>query len=294
MNGKALSVPLFVAVVVVFMSCENAGTNGPGKTVEITDVGWRFENTDRAFYDPQSNYSARAYFSIIVNDDIVEEDVESMVISANGITWTYESDEIDIGTDNDFDVILVHGSAGGDTIPLTGWEFTVTLTNGESATVTRDYAPPNASTPNQATAYTEDYTGSTSGMVSMLARGTISSATFDGTDLVVEFSVNDSRVANAWLWAYTASGKYIGSTSPVASWDATETVDTDILTPPFSDDGSTNTMSIQQTEFDVSSDVYGWDDIGSVVLLLTDGSQWTGDYDFDFRSRTALYDVTTP
>ena len=75
--------------------------------------------------------------------------------------------------------------------------------------------------------------------------------------------------------------------------DATETVDPDILTTAFSVDGTTNnTMRIQLADFNDESAIHDWVDISSVVLLLTEGSQWTGDFAWDFRSRTVSFDVT--
>ncbi len=128
-------------------------------------------------------------------------------------------------------------------------------------------------------------------MAAMIPRGNITGADFDDTTLTVTYQVNNSDVANAWLWLYDTNDTYIGWTNSAVSWDAGQTVDNNIIPGTFNIDGTDTTMVIEVTDFNDQSATLDFADVAKVILLLTDGSQYTGDFAFDYRSISPLTDA---
>jgi len=105
-------------------------------------------------------------------------------------------------------------SIDGGISPLTGYTAEIRLKDGSVVAKAFDIPPPNGEFPPGGARYASDdrYDGILSdGFVPALARPAVAAARIVGDNLELEFSINDDRVANAFISLYDADKKTIGA-----------------------------------------------------------------------------------
>lgn len=302
--------PVFLVVLTVLMllvvACEQPTDPGSDPDpIEITGIGWAFENIHPSYFSSSPSSSAFAAFTVLLDtDQIGDRSVSTVKVGAGNRPddyWTLDtSDDFSFDPDRGhIDLPLLYDS-DADHVNYLDWRFEVTMSDGVSDTFEVEFkAADGESAPSAQRIYSQDYTGDTSGMSPMLPRANVSRAEWDGSGLEIDFSFSDSRVANGWAWVYDSNGNYIGYTDTAFEWSATsETALTSNSTVVSSWATSSGTTSVQArveaAGFTDESSTYDLADVGEVVILLTDGFQYTRDYYYDFRSRSAVTTVTRP
>lgn len=293
-----LTVLLLAVTVLVLAGCSNNGSDDTApKTVTISNVGWYFSNVDPLYWGGSDAPTSAAFvtFQLVLEEsNLLDADIAGTTLTSQGKTWTRGADGIDF--DEEDGVVPVSNNWTGDpnhVIPLQPWDLAVELTNGNMSSVTREFAPPGSDTVNDSLThlYTEDYSGTPpAGYVSMIKRATIGSDSADATSITIEFTVDDDRVYNGWIWFYDSEGNYLGRSEPFASW-SDGSANSAVLSA-FDVTGALNSAVIQEADMEFESATTTPSDIAEAVVVLCDGGQYKRDWTFDFRSISAPIDLT--
>ena len=271
----------FLIASLYFTSCS---TNNP-PTVEIT--GWCTENIDESYWTKWGyTGGGTAYFDIWVeaSDPDGIDDIEYVEVSnPEGLYWVLRDSET--GKDHYdpeggfFGGWRRYYSAGHPHRVLLG-QYTALVrdSKGNEATDTLSFNEP-GSLSGSGFLYSEDYTGSTSGGIKMLQRAIITNATKGISDVTIEFTVDDTRVYNGYVWFFDVSAEYI-------TWSDffKNTINSGA---GLNTDGFTNNiLQIQST--DLALGTFTWNDISGFHIVLTDGLQYSPNEDWwDHRSISA-------
>ena len=272
---------LLIILVSLLFGCNSGGSssNDP-PTVEST--GWIIENVDESVASKYGNIAnATAYFSIwldVVDPDGIDDIVYVEISNPDDRYWVL----LDRSSDNDFfDPIytvffanLLYSSDSPNAIILGQYRAYVQDSAGNQATATINFSSPGTALPEEGFIYSEDYLGSTVGGIEMLKRASVTNSIKEEDSIIVEFQVDDARVYNGYVWLYNDSSEYI-------TWSGyfknTINSGSGIL-----NDGSTNTLQIQSSDLDLG--YYSWGHIKGFHIVLTDGTQYSPDDNWDHRS----------
>ena len=286
MKTRVLCIIIFIVSSIIFLyfvSCANNGNEPP--TCEIT--GWCVENIDESFWTKWGyTGGATAYFDIWVeasDPDGIDDITYVKVTNPEGTYWVLRDSET--GKDH-YDP--EGGFFGGwrryysadhpHRVLLGQYTALVRDSKGNEATDTLSFNEP-GSLSGSGFLYSEDYTGSTSGGKKMLQRAVITNAIKDISDITIEFTVNDTRVYNGWVWFYDVSTEYI-------TWSDFFKNTINSGAGLYTDGFTTNILQIHPTDLDLGT--FTWNDISGFHIVLTDGLQYSPKEDlFDHFSISA-------
>jgi len=249
---------------------------------------WSTQNVDPTYWSKSGasgSDSAYRSFRVYAADPDGAHDIDLITVTdPNGNAWTLLNLDLKIELYND---------AGGF---WGGWflfwptlqykvllgEYTVLLKDRSGAEVTGilDFTLP-GSTSGSGFLYSDEYVGSTVGGTEMLHRAIVTSSVKGGSDLTIEFQVDDTSVNNGQIWIYDNNEDLITESD---YFESTINGGGGIFT-----DNSTNTLVLSPGDLDPGS--YSWSDIVGFHVILVDGAQYTpGGTEWDHRSVSA-YEV---
>jgi hypothetical protein len=263
----------------VLASCSDSTGPAESKKIELTRIGWYFQNSPPDYGAP---YSLSLDLGLhYAGSDLVSGDIASATASAEGGTWNLmptasslndSAKTIAYGWDNFYSSLF---SSNGSVMPIGEYAFSVKLKNG--ALVASDFpvpAPGALTDQGYRFVYTEDYTGQvTSAFHPMLRRPAIRTVDLFDDTIAVEFSISDSLAYGGWLWYYDASNRYLGRSeyfrnysTKAISWILNEAT-------TFRTDGKPNLVRVTAAHSVMNTgETYG--SIQSVRVVVTDGLQY--------------------
>jgi hypothetical protein len=299
---------LVSAIFLTFVLTACSSSSGQDNNPEIERVFWYMENIDQSYWRTFRDQSAYINFSIhFKQSNITASDIKSIVVTApTGRKWIND-DAAYIEANFDPQIPKYTGmrrlystyhSSNASVLPIGNYKFNVTYTSGEVATFALLVPEPGSTgTDTVSYTYTEDYVYASNppdGYSELPLRATINSTLLDTTtsQLSVDFSVNDPKVYNGYIWLYDASGNYIGLSEQFRDF-ASGTVSTTVnLGATFTNDGTANSVVLLDRHIEFNSG-YTMSDIYSLHVVLTDGIQYAADdRSFDTRSISAKSFVT--
>ena len=299
---KKYSKVLFLFLM-LFASCSDKESSK--KSAQMTSAGWVLENIDPTWWSSAQNHSA--YFNIEVtfeDESLTVSDFESITFySPDDKSWSFEGDDLAAYFDEDssrfglWERCWSSQWSDGDSILLGDYTVVAILTNGEESSKNLYIpAPGKTSAGTSNTAYTEDYIGSISTNLTPLPQraGSVS-ASYDGIDFSVNFSINDSMIYNGYFWFYNATGDFIGGSSATYFRDYGDgTIDGNVNGgSALYVDGTDNVVTYTAAD-DILNSGYSLEDISSVSVVLTDGAQYANqEYSYDCRSISSMTTVTS-
>ena len=296
---RAVAGLLGVVLLALVAGCDQATSDSGPAAIEVEYVAWIFENIDPNYWSTTTDASAFGNFTIYLKtDQIGDRTVDSVKVGAGSLAddyWTLDSSgdfDFDASTGR-IDLPYLYIGSRPDVLYL-NWRFTVTMSDGAEATYEHQYKSLNGATaPIGNMVYSpEEYGGSTTGMDAMIPVATVTAGpTWNGAAIEATLSLSDADIANGWAWCYAADGTYIGNTVAAFDWSVTDKdnpVPNNAIVTNYDTSSSPVTVDLSITVDDFTDDsaTYDFADIASVVILLTDGYQYTGQFDYDFRSRT--------
>ena len=277
--------PIILVSLLFGCNSDGSSSNDP-PTVEIT--GWIIENVDESVASKYGNIAnATAYFSIwldVVDPDGIDDIVYVEISNPDDRYWILRdsSSGFDLYDPEDkvFFIDWCYSSAHPHTIILGQYRAFVQDSAGNQATATINFSSPGTALPEEGFIYSEDYLGSTVGGIEMIKRASVTNFIKGEDSIIVEFQVDDARVYNGYIWLYNGSPEYI-------TWSGyfknTINSGSGIL-----NDGTTNTLQIQSSDLELG--IYSWDDINGFHIVLTDGTQYSPDDNWDHRS-ISIYSI---
>ena len=247
---------------------------GGVKAPFISHASAYFENIDVGFWSSTPpTTTCFVTFDVRLDDvGLIDSHFEYVEVRNSSVTWRLDPGDFSFDSANRvIHATRLHSAAwDAHSMPLSGWEIEVGLSNGYSDIAEAEYAPPGTAAvdPSVVAVYAVDYSGDTSNMAPMVSRAAITGATNDGTNLTIDFSVNDSVVYNCWLWLYDAGGDYIGRSEFGVDWES----------------GTTNASVLNSGPLDTSGATVPLGSISEVNVILSDGGQYNAHYAWDYRS----------
>lgn len=300
MSRKSSLLALFVVVSALFLaSCDILGLGKPednDATVEISAVGWVIETIHPSYWESSDSSTPTCFIRLWIYCDgsFQDADVEGVrVVLPNGATW-WSLDEDFNETDGCFgDGERHYWSSNHDALPIGTMTAEVRLTNGATDTFLFEATRPGSrSTDGFSYVYNQDATENpnSNAYIAALAYPSINNATHDGTNgtLSINFTVNDAREVNGYVWFYDSSNNYVGVSrrfrdSTTGSYIAN-------LGGTWQ---TTNTLSLSAEDINFEPDK-SLSDVSTFHLVLLDGGQYTPEhynyYDHRVISAVASFD----
>jgi len=277
---KNLSWYIVIAVlIVVLFGCENQAP------FFVVPPEWSTQNVDPTYWSKSGasgSDSAYRSFRVFVADPDGEHDIDLIIVTdPNGNTWTLRNLELQFDRYDD-----AGGFWGGwflywptlqYKILLGDYSVTVKDRSGAEINGTLSFTLP-GSTSGNGFIYSDEYVGSTVGGTEMLYRAIVTSSIIGGSNLTIEFQVDDTRVNNGQIWFYNDSENLIAESD---YFESTINGGGGIFT-----NNSPNTLVLSSGDLDLGS--YTWGDIVGFHVVLVDGAQYsTGGTEWDHRSISA-------
>lgn len=303
-SNRLLAFVLILAMLGLLSSCPNPGIGTP-RSAEISHIGWILENIDRDFWSSSTSSTPTAFINFsgsMVDKKLTAEDfLELRATCSDGTYWSFDSSDISSSglfnaATGKFADVRCWDSNNPDEIFIGTIIISVTLKNGSTDTFSLIVPEPGSTTTGGNTlGYTEDSdydSSSVPNTTALLRRAVISTVTNDGTDIVVEWSVDDNRVNTGNVWFYTSSMDVVGSADNLLI----DPVSRDIAIScngggEFYTDDTTNTIRLNSSSINFQSG-YSIGDIERVVIPLWDGNQYPAETWYDCRSYSGSFPVT--
>ena len=262
------------------------------KTIEITDIGWFYENIDTSYWtDSFDDATLFSYFEIVYEgSDISLDDIEYAVfIHDSLIFWSFPLDEDHFYPDNklitSYSNYSTNWSSNGSVLPIGPINFEVKLTNGHRTIYIFNVpAPGSTSTNGKEYVYNEDYASTVlSSYTPMIPRANISSGSKTST-IDITFSVSDPNVFNGYILFYDTTNNYVGISEIFRDWesgDLSTVMNGGIV---FNVNGIPNSIQLSAGNI-VFESGYDFNDIDHFHLVLTDGFQHLNkSFTYDYKS----------
>jgi hypothetical protein len=285
-----------VITIIILVSCTSPSEN---LAIEITDIGWMYENIDYLFWTSPS-YTASCYgqfFIYYTGSEITALNLQSVEMNHiySGRTWNFNLDPSNIDITNHCIGVFPNRfyssylSSNGSVFPIGPFLFTIILTNGNECTFTFDAPAPGSLTSNSKQfIFNEDYSGTIdSNYIQTIKKATIGTRTKDASSIQINFTINDPLFYNGFIWFYDNSNTYIGKTSyfRIIGTGALSTIINGGST--LYTDGNNNVVNLQSSNITFFSG-YSFSQITKFAIVLTDGAQYAGtNHTYDCRSITA-------
>jgi hypothetical protein len=244
------------------------------------DVGWVFENIDPTYWTKSgtADPGATAFrnFWVHVADPDGNGDITYIKVTDSGGYWWLLQD-----SDSGYSALDPSGDFWGGWTPYycspepyrvgLGTYTTLVLDSGAHEISRQDSFTGPGGASGYTFAYTEEYSGGTSGGTPMVKRATALSGTKTGDRVSIQFSVSDGTVYNGWVWLYDSSERYIGSSNRFGAG----TINT----------SGANTRDLLFTELNLGT--HSSAEIAGFHVVLVDGAQYAPGSGYDFRSVSA-------
>ena len=294
MNKGFLGLMLII-VLLVFAGCPIP----MAQSAAITDVGWYIDNIDQSFWltTPPSTH-ALIYFSIYCSGDVSASDISSVKVTGpDSAVWTLGPSSLTINAQY-HEVILSYLMESGhaDTMPIGIYVFELTYTDGSKTSYNQLIpAPDSTSTNGYTKVYTQELAPSPpADGTETVRRATLGAHSNSGGTLTINFTVDDSKVYNGYVWLFDSANNYVGSTTT----EFRSGSDGGVL-PILNGAGSFDTSGGNNTVTFTNGEIYyqsgkTFSDINKFILVLTDGHQYASQGKYSscdcrsFSERTAF------
>jgi len=262
----------------VFLLTEISCTLDTPKTVTVTGLGWVIENIPSTFWTTPVPSTCFYDFWIDYTGTFSIGDVEYARIynSDKSRWWT-------IPLTSDFVTSRYIGGwyCGYDsdylnTLPIGNLTAEIKLKNGAMSSFDKIIpAPGSTSNPGYTKVYTEECVPPPANSIEMLKRPGISGSTINpsGQNLMISFTIDDSRVYSGWVWLYDLSDNFVANTT-LAFRNSTSGSLTSIINSSFPNLISANTVSIVNSDLTFATG-RSFSDIAKYIVVVTDGNQFT-------------------
>jgi len=275
---------LVVSLAVLAIGCGNAG-NGNKLSFTITGLGWYYENIDTSFWTttPPNGQTAFYDFFVHYNGTISYNNIVSAKVTApDGRWWNVAPDSSFF--DASHRVIggfgrWWDGAASLDVLPIGSFQVEVKLSDDSVSRFTSLIPAPGAlTTSGYNWMYSSDDVGAPVGGVPMVKRAgnLVAAISRTGTQQVnIQFTVNDSKVYNGFVWFYDSANNYLGGYFYFCN-PATGTANSQ-LSGALNSAGGTNTLTLAPSDITLGSGVTSaqfFANAGNCIVVLTDGKQY--------------------
>jgi hypothetical protein len=255
-------------------------------TVTVTGLGWVIKNFPSSYWLGSPPPSSCFYdFWIYYTGTFALSDIEyARVYNNNKTRWwdiplveDYFTSEYIGGWfsfyDNDY----------FNTLPIGNLTAEIKLKNGSISSFDKVIpAPGSTTTLGYEKVYTEDCSVPPYNSINMIYRPVVTGSTisYGGSELTINFAIDDSRVYNGWVWLYDSSNNTVAY-STLHFRDSTNGNLTSIISSPFQNDGTPNTVSITNTDLTFITG-RSFNEIAKLIVVVTDGNQFAleGKYNY--------------
>lgn len=278
---KLLTSALLVLLVFLVIGC--GGSSGNPPSFEITHLYWYGESLHPSYtatFGSPDPFTAALNFDIKYSGDISYSDIEKIIYTSlnTGIHWTLIPETGHV--DNSLKIIHLIRCYLSDklhVIPTGDFRVDVYLKgNSTPKSISKTFGIPGDLSPNGKNyLYSESYAGPyPSDYGPLLKWAQVSSLSKLGTEIKIDFTVNDNNVNDGWLWFYDSNKKYIGNTSRFNEMGLL-----------LNKSGVTNTITLQDNSpyFHLASPAT-FSNISGVIVVLCDGAQYPDVINYDYRS----------
>jgi hypothetical protein len=288
---KRISLGLLVAsILLIFSSCPT-----PTTTISITNVGWLLDNIDPSYWSgtPPTQHAFLNFDLGFAGDILAASDIASVKVTApNSWHWDESSSSLFVDLQNKRISLpyIWDGGYAPDRLQIGTYSSVVTLVNSQTSSTTLLVPAPNSTTTGTyTTVYTEDI-AAPADSAPLVRRATLGTHSNNGTTLIINFTVNDSKVYNGYVWLYDASNAAVGYSKTTFRDSANGNI-LPILNGggAYNTNGTTNTVTLTNADITYSSGK-SYSDISKFIVVLTDGAQYAapGRYSsYDCRSISA-------
>jgi hypothetical protein len=257
---RLLSIGLLAPVLMLFVLF-HCSINGPTVTVDA----FAAENIDESYWQEDPHVTAFFYVACTIDDpDGIDDIIEVKMNGPDDDVWTLKDvdDDIDMFDDNGH---LWHRFEASVPNRISIGEYVIVARDASGNEVSTGFSLGEPGSMNgTGFVYSDEYDGSTVGGKEMIKKAGVHNVIKDEDTITVEFTIDDERAFNGWIWFYDAGKTYI-------SWSG-------FIKNLVNDgngmytDGSTNTLVLQRENLDIGTDE--WNDMATLHFVVTDGEQF--------------------
>ena len=265
---------LLASIPLAFTGCPGLDT----QSISISGVGWYIENIDESFWTTPPGAHAFFGFGIAYTGSAISaSDLSSIEVAAPDATvWTLGPADCTVDTQNKLiQLPALYKNSTIDVLPIGTFTFRVTLKNGVTSTMNLLVpAPNNTTTGGFTSVHTEDVAGPAAS-TSLVERATQGTHSLGAGTLSINFSVNDAKVYNGFIWFYDSTGSYVAVTTTRFRDASTGNVlpMVNVGAGVLHTDGTSNAITV--TDGDITYQTgRSFSDIQRFIIVLTDGAQY--------------------
>ncbi len=220
---KLLIVMLLMSLILLVIGCGG----GPPQTssFQIEHLYWYGDNIDPGYWTretvvpPTTIFTSALNFIIKYSGNISYQDIDRIVFTSvdTGIWWRFYPEARHFDTSNQISFLWCYYTDSPHTIPIGEYRAEVFLKGGSTSTsVTATFSAPGSTTTNNIRyLYSENYSFSPPfDYDTLLKRAENISVDKTETGITVNFTSDDPRVYDGFLWFFDTGGNYVGSSIP--------------------------------------------------------------------------------